>query len=64
MKFKELVDFIEFENNRAISHSKHIKNRERPYIRTVKLMEEVGELCSEIIAYGNHQGKKNKHLIK
>ena len=64
MKFKELLDFIEFENNRAISHSKHIKNRERPYVRTVKLMEEVGELCNEIIAYGNHQRKEKQAFNK
>ncbi len=64
MKFKKLLDFIEFENNRAISYSKYIKDRERPYIRTVKLMEEIGELCNEIIAYGNYQRKEKQAFSK
>ena len=67
MEFQELLDFIEFENDRAIKNSPEMDDNYRLFVRAVKLTEEVGELSSQIIHYGNFQrrekGKFNRNEL-
>lgn len=65
MELKKLLEFIELENKRLIA--KFGKNtstqQERILTRTVKLTEELGELCNEILATNGdqRQEKLDKH---
>ena len=60
MEFKELLEFINLENRRLIE--KFGKNsstqQERILARTVKLTEELGELCNEILTFNGDQRKE------
>lgn len=50
MEFKELDAFIDEENQRLKKHFPHLQDREKQILaRTVKLSEELGELCDEIL---------------
>ncbi len=57
MELKELLEFIDLENKRLIE--KFGKNsstqQERILARTVKLTEELGELCNEVLAFNGDQ---------
>lgn len=60
MKLKELLKFIDLEDQRL--KDRFAKNlptkRERVLARTVKLAEELGELCSEVLASSGNQRKE------
>ncbi len=57
MEFKELLKFINLEDKRIIN--KFGKNtptqKERILARTVKLTEELGELCNEVLSFNKDQ---------
>lgn len=61
MDFKELMEFIDFESKRLGKPSKlypepdNFSDREKIFARTIKLTEELGELCDEILAFGGNQ---------
>jgi len=56
MTFKELQDFIESQD--ALFRSlKSQSERERVFARTIKLGEEYGELCNEVLASVGDQRK-------
>lgn len=58
---KELKKFIDVEHQRMVKRWR--ENRKiRTMARTIKLMEELGELCNEIMAYNVKQRKKKMHL--
>jgi len=65
MEMKELLEFIDLEDERLIK--KFGKNtatqQERILSRTVKLTEELGELCNEVLAFNGdqRQEKLDKH---
>ena len=59
MELKELLQFIELENQRLIKHYSGLSTeKERILARTVKLTEELGELCNEVLAYNKNQRKE------
>ena len=61
MDFSELLNFIKRESQRLVEKfGLGLSERERILSRAVKLNEEVGELCSEILASQNDQRKKTK----
>ncbi len=56
MEMKELLDFIDLENQRLIQRFGNSSSQtERILSRTVKLTEELGELCDEVLAYNKDQ---------
>lgn len=67
MTFKTLLSFVKEEDLRLRSYYKELSptERERLYSRTIKLIEEVGELCNEILVSQKDQRKeKLKDNIK
>jgi len=66
MTFKQLLQFIDSESKRLKKHKgKDVSQRERVLFRTVKLMEELGEFCNEIMASnGKQRDKKLKGYKK
>lgn len=55
---KELKDWIELQSKKLkICFGGNQTQTERLYARTIKLNEEVGELCEEILAHNNDQRK-------
>ena len=58
MKLKELLEFIELENQRILKHYGSPTKSEEILARTVKLGEEFGELCDEILASNGDQRKE------
>ncbi len=58
MEFKELLEFIKLENERLIKNRTSKTEPERILARTVKLTEELGELCDEVLAYNDDQRKE------
>jgi len=66
MQFKQLLQFINSESERLKKHKgKDVSQRERILFRTVKLMEELGEWCNEIIAFiGKQRDEKQKNYKK
>jgi len=66
MGLKELLDFITWENSRVNKTIlKGYSQKERIYFRAVKVMEELGEFCNEIIALnGAHRKSKQKKFKK
>lgn len=60
MKFTELLKFIDLENQRIIKFfgKNSASQQERILTRTVKLTEELGELCNEILAFNGDQRKE------
>lgn len=55
---KELLQFIELEDKRLRDrYGNYQDNEKRILARTVKLSEEMGELCDEILAYSAMQSK-------
>ena len=58
MEIKELFDFIDLEDCRLIEHfHENSTQKEKILARTVKLAEELGELCNEVLAYNGYQRK-------
>ena len=59
MKLKELLKFIEIENERLKKYYGGYSDQEKRILaRTVKLTEELGELCDEILAHNSMQRKQ------
>ncbi|MEA3229660.1 MAG: hypothetical protein U9P44_01985, partial [archaeon] len=56
MELNELLDFINLEDQRLIEHfGRDSSQKERILARTVKLTEELGELCNEVLAFNGDQ---------
>ncbi len=65
MNFKELLQFIKTESERLINnYGQGLSSREIVLSRTVKLNEEVGELCAEILALEDDQRKEKLSKMK
>lgn len=69
MQINELLQFINLENERLNSRFPTLQGRERILARAVKLNEEVGELCSEVLASSGDQRKEklanhNAHTLQ
>lgn len=64
MEFKELLEFINLENERLIERfgKKSATQQERILARTVKLTEELGELCNEVLSFNGDQRKEKLDL--
>ena len=60
MELKELLEFIDLENQRLIERVRknYSTQQERILARTVKLTEELGELCNEVLAFNGDQRKE------
>jgi len=58
MELKDLLKFIEIENKRLRTYYPNIDEDKIILARTVKLTEELGELCSEILAHESLQRKQ------
>lgn len=58
MEIKELLQFIDLENKRLKIRYPNLKERERVLVQTVKIAEELGELCNEVLASGGDQRKE------
>jgi NTP pyrophosphatase (non-canonical NTP hydrolase) len=59
MDFKELLSFIEVENDRLRKGYNYSDKEKEILANAVKLSEELGELCDEVLAY-NHLQRKQK----
>jgi len=60
MEFKELLDFVDVQDerlNRDYSESLQTQ-KEKILARTVKLTEELGELCDEVLSFNGDQRKE------
>lgn len=58
MDFRELLQFIELEDKRLKkTHENYDDQEKRILARTVKLSEEVGELCDEVLSFNAMQRK-------
>lgn len=55
MDLNDILEFINTEDDRLKERSTNSSENERVLARTVKLMEELGELCDEILASGGNQ---------
>lgn len=55
MELKELLKFIEIEDGRLNSYYSHSDSEKMVLARTVKLSEELGELCEEVLAHHSFQ---------
>ena len=58
MELKNLLKFIEIEDERLKKHYGYSDQEKRVLARTVKLTEELGELCDEVLAYNSLQRKQ------
>ncbi|MCD6583729.1 MAG: hypothetical protein J7K71_03485 [Candidatus Omnitrophica bacterium] len=59
MELKELLKFIEIEDERLKKYYGGYSDQEKRILaRTVKLTEELGELCDEILAHNSMQRKQ------
>jgi NTP pyrophosphatase (non-canonical NTP hydrolase) len=59
MEFKELLKFIEIEDERLQKYYGGYGDQEKRILaRTVKLTEELGELCDEVLAFNSLQRKE------
>lgn len=58
MEFKELLEFIDLQDKRLLEQYGNRTGREEVLARTVKLGEEFGELCDEILASNGDQRKE------
>ena len=58
MQFKDLKKFIKTEDRRLrVKYGNYKDEEKRVLARTVKLTEELGELCDEVLAYNSFQRK-------
>lgn len=59
MELKKLLQFIEAQDKRLIKYFGSSADQEKRILaRTVKLTEELGELCNEVLAYNGDQRKE------
>ena len=59
MDFKELLKFIEIEDKRLKKYYSDYSDQEKQILaRTIKLTEELGELCNEVLAHNSLQRKQ------
>lgn len=59
MNLKDLLKFIAIENKRSEKYYGHRLDKEKQILaRTVKLTEELGELCNEVLAHYSLQRKQ------
>lgn len=63
MDLKELLEFLEEEDKRIRNHYGYTDQEKRILARTVKLTEELGELCEEVLSHSAMQrtDKLSKH---
>ena len=69
MDISELLTFIDLEDQRLNTRYPTLRGRERALARTVKLTEELGELCNEVLASSGDQRKEklakhDKHTLQ
>lgn len=64
MDFKNLQQFIDLENDRLMSRFGSNTQTERVLARTVKLTEELGELCNEILAFHGDQRQEKLDALE
>ncbi|MCX6795980.1 MAG: hypothetical protein NTW06_00600 [Candidatus Falkowbacteria bacterium] len=58
MQLKDLIKFIKKEDKRLRKHYGNYKDEEkRILVRTIKLTEELGELCDEVLSLNSMQRK-------
>ena len=58
MTLKKLLEFINLENQRILKHYGSPTKSEEILARTVKLGEEFGELCNEVMSFNGDQRKE------
>ncbi|MCK5042910.1 MAG: hypothetical protein KAJ20_00855 [Candidatus Aenigmarchaeota archaeon] len=59
MEMKELLDFVEVESGRLTKYyGSDSDDDKKILLRTVKLNEEMGELCEAVLSYFNSQRKE------
>ena len=59
MELKELLKFVEIEDERLKKYYGDYSDQEKRILaRTVKLTEELGELCNEVLAHNSLQRKQ------
>jgi len=59
MKFEELLKFIKIEDKRLREYYGNYPDEEKHILaRTVKLTEELGELCNEVLSFNSMQRKE------
>lgn len=58
MEIDELLEFISQENDRLRAYHSGLDADNAPLIQTVKLNEEIGELCDSVLAYDSLQRSK------
>ncbi|WP_231182850.1 MazG-like family protein [Haladaptatus sp. DYF46] len=58
METDELLKFISQENDRLRAYHSGLDEDNAPLIQTVKLNEEIGELCDTVLAYDSLQRSK------
>lgn len=66
MEFKNLIKFITKEDKRLREYYGNYKDEEKRILaRTVKLTEELGELCDEVLSFNSlqRQDKLDKHDV-
>ncbi len=65
MEFRDLISFIKKEDGRLRERFGNYPDEEKRILaRTVKLMEEMGELCDEVLAYNSMQRKDKLDKIE
>lgn len=58
MEFKDLIKFIKLQDKRLREQYGNYGDEEKRILaRTVKLTEELGELCDEVLSFGSMQRK-------
>jgi len=58
MEFKDLLNFIRIEEERLQKRFVYDDKEKRILARTVKIAEEVGELCGEVLTFNSFQRKE------
>lgn len=58
MELKDLLNFIKIEDERLQKRFVYDDKEKRILARTVKIAEEVGELCDEVLAFNSLQRKE------
>jgi NTP pyrophosphatase (non-canonical NTP hydrolase) len=55
MEFQDLKSFIEAENERLREQYTEVSEQQNVLVQTVKISEELGELCDEVLAHDSLQ---------
>lgn len=64
MNTKDLTDFIDSHHEWLRKHYKYSDNQKEVLARAVKLSEEVGELCEQILSFNSLQLKRKLNKFK